>query len=238
MVRDHHPEIEPLRYSLRSCARFLTPLGQLWLVSGSPLPFSKVHWIPFPDATPNRHVNTALKTAAACACPDVADPFLLMNADFIALHPVDLREFRSPATEPWVLARGKISSYRRALVRTVHYLSEQRPDRKVIMFDLHTPILIWKKKFLDVLHKTPWLAPREEDGLLWRTVYGNLAELEYEFYPEDVKLYQVREPKPYPWLSFTPTVFQSLKPWLAALFPDPSPWEDSGPHEGGTPSLR
>lgn len=120
-LRDRAPEVEALRFSLRSCARFLRGLGQVWIVSGSAPPF-RVCWLPFPDATPNRHTNTGLKALAAATHPEVSDPFLFMNADFIALQPIDLAEFRSPATNTLEPLRGKMSPYRAAVLRTIQYV--------------------------------------------------------------------------------------------------------------------
>lgn len=61
--------------------------------------------------------------------------------------------------------------------------------------------------------------------MMWRTLYGNLADIPAEIYASDVKLYQPGPPKPYAWLSFTLGVFQQLLPWLEMMFPEATPWE-------------
>lgn len=76
---------EELRYSVRSLARHMLDLRDVYIV-GEPADFlpSVIH-IPAQDSYPRAWQNALHKTRLACALEQISDEFLLMNDDFFML---------------------------------------------------------------------------------------------------------------------------------------------------------
>lgn len=172
-----------LYYSLRTVERFGLGVGKIYLVGGGEWrrwENQHIKFLHLPDFFGNWYLNTALKVWVATLQEEISDPFLFMNDDFFFTRTVYLPEF--PVYHEGDL-RGKLDNpfhderYKAVVSRTIRILNGL--GSTTFSYELHYPLPIHKEKFRGVMEGIPgaWAQAELAKGVLWRSLYGNLAEL-------------------------------------------------------------
>lgn len=189
-----------LRYSLRTVEKFGLGVGKVYLVGGLEWrgwENSYIKLIHFPDFFDNWYLNTALKVWVATLVEEISDPFLFMNDDFFFTRTVYLPEF--PVYHEGDLSEKLLTPfhddrYKATIRRTIAIL--KKVGSTTFSYELHYPLPIYKEIFRQVMEgvREVWAVAELEKGVLWRSLYGNLAELGGVRW-EDGKVYAGHAPK-------------------------------------------
>lgn len=193
---DYNPE---LRYSLRSVETNLlqqrppTQLPRVFTVGHQPPWVSSDHVTHIPveqSLDPNdKHPNANKNLHRALTDPDISDPFWLFNDDFFIMRPTTAIQQYTGGLVRDVLdkfPRAVLgSTFRRSMQWTYQMVQRHlnlNPDRYV-SFQVHSPLLIYKEPYLDVIQDvSSWLKAEHTEltPLIGRvhphyaTVYGNI----------------------------------------------------------------
>lgn len=225
-----HRENEELRFSLRSIATHLVH-GRVWIAGYAPRwVSSEVGRIRTRQAIGSKFQNSVGNTRAACAHPDVSDPFLYFNDDFFVLEPTRAEEIpplhRGPLSaflKRRIPGRPGVSSYATGRAETAALLDRLGIEDPLAYEPIHSPLPVGKAGMLAALE-----AGRELRVLHYRTLYGNLAGIGGELGP-NVKIPDLRAvPAPgQRFASSSPLSFKrgKLGALLRARFPDPCRYE-------------
>jgi hypothetical protein len=174
-----------LRTSLRSLKNLKIGIGNIWFIGYLP-PFVKnAKHIQVADSYIHKNQNAIKKILIACNNSEISEDFILMNDDFIFL-----KETKS------------IPNYaRKSLKRTLEYYERRYGNNKylysmkntlkivgdeAIDYEIHYPIMINKKKFIDTFRNIPW----RRKPYVHRSIYANLNKLE-PTYTKDFKVYSL-----------------------------------------------
>jgi hypothetical protein len=216
---------DELRYSLRSLVNL--PHDKVWIVGHKPRWIADgVGFIPG-----NRHASKALNVyenvRLACEHADVSDRFVVMNDDIYALTP-------NPDLGPWirctldhhadVLLAGRRDPWARSVQNTRTWLHGQGiadPDS----YEFHYPVELDKAGMLDAMRQVGAFGHPYPPQ--WRTLYGNLC-VGTKRLVEDCKVNRaddLERATAMPVMSTTDGSFHLVRDFLAAQFPDPSPYE-------------
>jgi hypothetical protein len=176
-----------IKYSIRALEKNVR-FGKLWIVGGCPkfIDKEKIGYIKAEDPYSNKLRNAVHKISLACREQGVSEDFILMNDDFFFLRRVE--EIKS-------FNKGKLSAskknhsthggyYYRAISDTLETLRDMGVQEP-IDFEVHYPIVFNKQKFLKTMEKIS-----EEEGILFRSIYGNLNHIESK-YRRDVKVFNI-----------------------------------------------
>lgn len=177
-----------IRYSLRSIEKNLKiNIGRIYIVGFFPkfIQEKEVSNIDTQDWYTHKLKNAIRKIKSACNNSHVSDDFMLMNDDFFIMKPVTEIKNWSKGSLAGSMARHNTKGgyYYRAIKETKELL-EGMGIKNPTDFEIHAPIIINKKRFRDIDAKLDL----ESKGLLFRSIYGNLAKLERTIVP-DVKIY-------------------------------------------------
>lgn len=221
-----------LRFSLRSLAKYVTGIGQVFIVGKIPAFLTNVVALPWPDNYTCKERNIMEKVAYACGHPRLSDRFLHVHDDHFALAPVDAGQV--PDYAGWVdlhqLAKsvGRGNPWRESVQNTANALSAQ--GLATWNFDIHFPIVMDKARYPDIMDRYDWRATAR--GFVVKSLYANTLGLAPTKI-SDIKLNDrydmptlVDKLKGRPWFSIgngaLSTRFKNL---LSELYPKPSPWE-------------
>jgi hypothetical protein len=172
-------ENNELRFSLRSLERHVRGIDRVFVVGENPGFLSErvVHHYATDPSTTNKEFNIAAKIYVACEQTAISDEFFFLNDDHIFAKDVDATAypyywkgdlFESGACQ-------KTGQYGRSLRATAEYLRSRGAETR--HFDLHTPIVYNKKKFLDL--RPAWQASQSSGcGFVVKSTYANLAGVE------------------------------------------------------------
>lgn len=213
---------EELRYSIRSLERH-TNVEKICLVGSRP-DFLNCELIRFVDLDPAGNaeiklLNVHRKIRAACREDRISDPFLLMNDDIMLAEPLDFAHFTCGMLGDLLERRKHTDSYySEAIGRTAELAPQARN------YETHTPMVIYKDRFLSV--------PVQNPLTLFRTLYGQREDrLPVVDLGEDVKHYQNLSTEIFsrfidgrPFFSLSPG-FRKFG-MLRRLYPRASRWED------------
>ena len=218
---------EELTYSLRSLVNL--PHKQVFIVGGCPTNLNKSKLIHCPISQGNdRYENTTNSLKHICQDERLSDNFILMNDDFFILKPTDPSELN--------LCRGTIqevineighryetgSPYLTGMKQTHIYLRDLGYS-KPLSYELHVPMVLNKKRFLD-LFSLPYINTIRKGHI--RSIYGNVY-LKDSQKIRDVKVYRdfytpLGSDK---FLSTEDNSWPRVKKYLERLFPDKSQYE-------------
>ncbi|MXM67070.1 hypothetical protein GR925_27475 [Streptomyces sp. HUCO-GS316] len=220
------PTNEELRYALRSWSAHL-PHRRVWTVGHRHrwLTDEAGHIPTVQDGGKFQNTDAAMR--AACAHPEVSDPFVWADDDMFTMWPL-------PAGMP-VLHRGPVVEVERFYeargpavylkgMRETRRLLEELGHPRPLSYELHVPLTVDKAGMVDALDRA-----RHLDLPHKRTAYGNLAGLGGE-QVEDVKI-RHRAPRGYGpetrFLSTMPDSFTNghVGRFIRARFPEPSRYE-------------
>jgi len=216
---------EELRYSIRSAVKNLK-FDNLWVVGGKP-DWYIGNYIEVPQKH-GKYENLKHNAAAIVQSKEISDTFVLMNDDFYIIEQIDaLHNFSGGRLIDKANLYDRLatnSRYTKRLFDTYEKLRKMGIENP-IDFELHVPMIINKSGFR---HGVKY-------DLLWRSMYGNIYEIESQHMEEDVKVYVNSNLNPksynisnlkYPYLSSEDKSFMKVyKTVLKNMFKSKSPYE-------------
>lgn len=228
--------VEELRYSLRSLAAHVEH-DRVWIFGSAPSWVAKGPdkvTVVAREKKSTKYATTTGHLMAMCKHPGVSDPFVLWMDDVYAVRPVGPMPALHLGDLDRRLARyvNLRSTWASGMRSTARMLHERYPDRALLSYEAHAPLIVHKAAMLEALQLADWLgipAPHK------RTIYGNVAQLGGIELAQDPKwVTQAAQPPKGAWLSSDDASFRSLtKPILRWLFPDAGPYEIAGARSFG-----
>lgn len=176
-------EAEELRYSLRSvCKNF--PYHKIWFYGGKPEGITPDEWVHHYQKGVMPWEKTANTIEAVCRNKEITEDFWLFNDDFYVMKPVE----------------DMPNYYDRTLFRRIQNIEKRRGNTpslythqlrmckedlqgegyKTFNYEVHLPMLINRKKALEVFDRYPQMR-------MFRSTYGNVCDIGGEQHP-DVKI--------------------------------------------------
>jgi hypothetical protein len=219
-------ENEELRYSIRSAIKNL-PHDKIWVVGGKPDWYTG-NYIQV-DQTRSKYVNAKNNLKVLAESEEISEKFILMNDDFYILNKIDFVPYMHAKTlDEKIRIREDLftgNSYNKLLKQTIRSVSN-RVEGPIIDYELHVPMIMEKKKLLQVLNLMG----------LWRSLYGNVFNVggiemtdvkvyveSSVFYPNSYRLNNLK----YDYLSSSDDSFELVKSTiLEKLFYTKSNYED------------
>lgn len=221
---------EELVYSLRGLENI--PHDNVFLVGGCPSEINKSRVIHFQvKQTSNKYRNTTNGLKLICQDPRLSEEFILMNDDFFILKPIKDPEEElnlhkgtmDQAIEDYIRTYGPEENLYLLGMRQTKIFLEDHGIKNPLSYELHIPIKMSKKEVLCAfsLEHINTIPP----GHI-RTIYGNLFKKDPQF-TEDVKVRRrvycpIYNDK---FLSTEDDTWGYVKPYVARLFPEKSPYE-------------
>lgn len=215
-----HKDLE-LRYALRSIEMHLSGYGQVWII-GKPIPASirGVKHIPAADIHPIPDGNMMAKLALACNVYEISETFLYYHDDHFLMQDVQADKFPfyyQGTMQEYITKRGK-DGYSQRVQNSLDYLEKNNHPTKY--FDVHTPMLIEKEAFKNVINAYDQKKPH---GYVLKSLYANMKGIEGTPFI-DHKITKAPE-KPTPVISTIPKIKHSIQRFLFERFPEPSKFE-------------
>lgn len=232
---------EDLRYSLRSVAKFVK-CSNVWIVGYKPSWVTNVRYIPVKQ-TSNKWKNSVKNIQAACENNEISKDFILMNDDFFAIKPItDLRASTNVSMgllDKQIAAyKGKITGWAKAFQQVSELLEELNIKKPYYSYESHTPLLINKQKYLEVMNLPEVIEFQKTSKVLHkRSLYKNIYPEESPaiILPQDVKVSLAKDTsltkmKVCDWLSVSDNVvgngkFKDLNRFLRESFFEPCKYE-------------
>lgn len=182
---------EDLRASLRSIHKFAPPFDKIFFVGDCPEWCTNVEHI-YTEQYNTCWKNTLNNLMIACQDDRLSDDFILMNDDFIATRPIhnwneSLSKARNTISQQIINYQneGLNSNYTKAFAKTIELFNN---ITELYNYELHIPMIINKKKFLDLFNK-PELQEfiKINPVVLYRSIYGNYYGSKFNELIDDVK---------------------------------------------------
>lgn len=222
---DINGKTDELLYSLRSVAENF-PVRFVWFVGGCPDGFYPDKMIKHEQTGGTKWERAKSSLIEACKCKEISDEFYLFNDDFYVLkEPTgDFINFVNGTigkrvAEIVINNRGGTSAYTRGLDDLAKRLRRMQKD--TLSFAVHMPLLVDKKKMLDLL-------TGRDAHFSFRSLYGNYYEIPY-IYHKDVKIYTMNEEPGEDWDYLSTTeqsfAFGKVGEWIRKRFPNPCKYE-------------
>jgi len=227
-----------LKYSLRSVEKHGTNVGKVIIVGYLPEWIQKTQVIHIPesfDFYKERNIMECIRLA--CKNTKVSKDFLYMNDDFFFnldfdcaqfptyVRPYDLHEYVWGAER----TKNRWNKYTRIIEQTHNALLSR--GLPILTYDLHVPMPINKKKYLEAVHQFDWNCPKRL-GYTYRSIYGNYWQIPATIH-SDVKYHKIAT-----WEGFLRSVsdkpffstddssdIRHLQTALEILYPKKSRWE-------------
>lgn len=166
----NEPENEELRYSLRSVEKFF-PHRNVWFYGGKPDGLLPDRYVPAQQTEDTKWERVRSMLRQACMNDEISENFWLFNDDFFIMKPFD--EF-APPTYNGDLYRHIVRVEERHNQQATTWTARLRhlvntletAGKGTLNYAVHKPILINRKKALEVLDKFP-------DEPMFRALYGN-----------------------------------------------------------------
>lgn len=142
----HNHEI---RFSLRSVEKHLKNVGKVWVIGEHHPVIQNVNFIPYPDRTIHSATNIMHKVTRACEEKEISENFLFFNDDHYLLTDFDAETFPYfySGTIQEFLSKRDRDAYTKKVENTYQHLKDKGLPLK--FFDVHTPIIYNKAKFLE-----------------------------------------------------------------------------------------
>lgn len=164
---------EELRYSLRSVEKNLAH-NRVWIFGGCPVRIFPDVYVKVRQTGETKWDKVRNMFITACQNKELSENFILMNDDFFVMQPTDRIEpiYRATLDEHIEIIKrgfgGKMSPYAQLLADCEQTLKENQLP--TLSYELHTPFIVNKKKFLKMLLQYP-------EAHCNRTMYGNLYKI-------------------------------------------------------------
>ena len=176
---------DEIRYSLRSvCENF--PYRKIVFIGGCPEGIEPDLYIQHEQVGRNKWEKVRSSMIKILKCEDISEEFFLFNDDFYVLSPQseDFINFADGTLDRRITELkqrlGRTSTYTRQLETIQTFLKRQHKD--TVNFALHLPLLVNRFVALGLLTSYPQID-------MFRSFYGNMAEIEYRSH-KDVKIYK------------------------------------------------
>ena len=138
-----------LLYSLRSIEKNLKGFTDVVIVGELPTWIQNVIHIPAKDIPFKKEFSIFSKIVAACNDERVSENFLFINDDHFLIKEIEVKNvnyyYQFTLLEKWAKAHGH---YKQSILNVIEALNEVGGNDKY--FDIHTPIIYNKKKFLEL----------------------------------------------------------------------------------------
>lgn len=231
---------DDLKYSLRSVAKFVK-CDNVWIVGYKPSWVTNVRYIPVKQ-TENKWKNSVKNIKAACENSEISSDFILMNDDFFAIEPInDLRAATNLSLglldKQIATSKDRITSWAKAFQQVSELLEELHVEKPYYNYESHTPLLINKQKYLEVMNLPEVIAFQKTSKVLHkRSLYKNIypEKVQATVLSQDVKISgkdtSSDKSKVCGWLSVSDNVvgngkFKELNELLRKLFFEPCKYE-------------
>lgn len=186
---------EDLRWSLRSVEKYVSGFDRIFIAGFKP-PFSiGMTHVPVVQLG-TKYQNVLGNITQAVKTTDISEDFVLMNDDFIAIKPIDLTKDKLNYIAGDLdekceeVAQLRQSPWRRGFPVARDLLRKICKHKKLYNYAVHTPYIINKKKFLEMLEIPEVKAVLDTNRtFLLRVVYGNLYRHSRVKQIKDVKLH-------------------------------------------------
>lgn len=159
---------EELRYSLRSVEQNFA-YRQVWFAGGKPEGLEPDRYMGVEQDMPNKWENVRKILLAVCKNDEISEDFWLFNDDFFILKPCDdsLPQYYNGTLADQIKACEKWWGPYDYTIRLRH-LAKTLEDAglETLNYSVHKPILVNRKKALEVLKKYP-------NEPMFRALYGN-----------------------------------------------------------------
>lgn len=196
-------ENEELRTSLRSIEKYAPKHDSIIIVGYKPTWLNdQIIYIPTNQSSRLKGwMNAKLNLLVACKSPKVSDNFILMNDDFILTRPIEnwedsILKVKNTIAEQ-IIEYNQIqlnSRYSRSFSETLALLRRLKGDLDFYNYELHIPMIINKRKFIDLLKDARISNAMSHVVTLYRSIYGNMYSAEFNEIMDDVKFYD-NDPK-------------------------------------------
>lgn len=186
-----------LRYSLRSLSN-LRGVDNVFIIGDQPPSWVQgVTWVPSQQgATKSKNVRHTYRVA--CLTPEISEDFVWMNDDIYIMKPMSrIRLYHRGPLDLFLRRfqqRYPHSYYTKMIEATTGH------HEAALCYELHMPMMLNKTKALEILNNNDF------DGMMFRTIYGNVAEGGGGTKTDDVKWYRNEIVK---WYQNTPSGFVS-----------------------------
>lgn len=176
LVRDDLYNDFALRMCLRGIEKHLTNHRDVFIVGYKPKWLTEVGHISCEDKSHGawKQQNICKKVLEACISSSVSKSFFFMNDDHFLIRETDTGNF--PYYHQGSLRRSldnrKSDPYCRTMRNTLELL-EKRPEDEPLDFDVHTPIVYNKEKFMQAMSICDW--ENRVFGYCIKSVYGNMT---------------------------------------------------------------
>lgn len=241
---------EDLRYSLRSVAKFV-PHEKIWIVGYKPSWIQNVNYISTVQKG-TKWDNSIINIIAACQSEQISDNFVLMNDDFFAIKPIKDLEYSinislgSLATAVKKYEKAS-SQWKKAFKQVYDLLKELNIPEPYYNYESHTPLIINKQKYLEVMKLPEVIRFRKTSKVLHkRSLYKNIDKITPRIISRDIKTHRriddtQRIMNICDWLSVYDDqvgnpAFATLNGLLQTLFPEPCEYEIPKTHTINNPS--
>ena len=167
--KDGFYDYAELRHSLRSLAKHVSDVGQVFVFGPRPAWLRQAVHRPVQDPySHNKDANIIRKMHLVCLNADISDPFLFVNDDHFFTRNCLAGDF--PYYHRGELPLRGRGDYPRRLANTHQGLKAR--GLGTLNFDVHAPILIQKGRFLSAFRGWDWV-DRRGAGVVMKSVYGN-----------------------------------------------------------------
>lgn len=167
-----------IRYSLRSIEKHLSNYRNIWIIGQCPSFLKDVRLIPFEDTQLNKEANIYQKILRACNEPEISDDFLFFNDDHFLLQDFVADQFpyyHKGTLDSLIQRHPHGRGYFNCIRKTIKTLRDHRHN--TLHFDIHTPIIYNKAKFVEVMPQYDW---GHKIGLVVKSMYCNTLKIEGE----------------------------------------------------------
>ena len=168
ILRNNIASVSELTYSLRTLDNL--EYNCVWFAGGQHETLKPDRQLEIIQQGDSKWQRVSYTLRSICECDDITDSFYLFNDDFFILRPVDSippiynGDLQSRVKEISRRHSGRSSGYSRQLEQTMNEL--KRRNLPTLNYAVHVPILIDRKKALEVLDAF--------DGFpMFRCLYGN-----------------------------------------------------------------
>ena len=168
---------DDLKYSLRSVAKFCN-YRKIWIIGYKPKWLKNVEYVETIQ-TGTKWQNSMLNWKTACETPGISDNFVLMNDDFIAIHPIydiekDVNVCLSDIHTVAERYSKKHSSRWQAGFLFAEDLLKELNLKTAFNMEAHLPFVVNKKQYLEMLN-LPQIKNFDDTKVLHkRSIYYNL----------------------------------------------------------------
>ena len=214
-----------LRFSLRSACENL-PHRRVILVGEKPEWIRNVLHIPAVDDMGCKLKNAMAKIKILCETEGVSEDFVLMNDDFFIMRPMtSIPNYTNGTLKSFADTHETGRGYYYAAIQVTRTMLKFSIEVEPKNFELHVPMIFNRKKFLNLTDAIFW----KEKSYLFRSVYGNVFELEGED-RDDIKIYRAKNLHDCDKMDListdNPTVLSPrFQKWIARKFPKKCKYE-------------